>query len=179
MRGLALAGLLALGACGKAPEPRLPAAAVGQEAPELKLPDLTGKEILLSSFRGKVVLLDFWATWCDPCREELPDLISLHQGFQGLGFSVVGVAMDADGQPVVAPFVKKHRVPYPTLLSEGLSVPGYRIFGIPLALLLDRDGVVLKEYLGPKALAEVKRDVKAALALPQKEPSSRAARSGS
>lgn len=163
MRGSALAALLALTACGPASGPQAPAAAVGQSAPELTLPDLTGKKTTLSSFRGKVVLLDFWATWCDPCREELPALIKLHRSFAAQGVSLVGVAMDVDGASVVAPFVNKWAIPYPILLSEGPSVPGYRIIGIPLALLLSRDGVVLKQYLGPKSLSEVERDLKAAL----------------
>src|SRR5215510_13499817 len=81
----------------------------GVPAPDFTLKDLDGKELSLAQYRGKVVLVDFWATWCDPCRVEIPWLIEMQDKYGPKGFTVLGIAMDEDGKPVVAPFVAKER----------------------------------------------------------------------
>ena len=80
----------------------------GAPAPELSLKGLDGKDINLAQYRGKVVLVNFWATWCEPCRFEIPWLIEMQQKYGAKGFTVLGVAMDDEGRSVVAPFVR-HR----------------------------------------------------------------------
>ena len=157
--GLLLAALLYWWAVTPGQRQALPRA----EAPEISLPDVNGRMATLSSFRGKVVLLDFWATWCEPCLEELPDLIRLHEARKNEGFTMVGVAMDADGAAVVGSFVRQNKIPYPILLSNGEPPAGYPIPGFPTAFLIDRDGRILRRYLGPKGYEEIERDLAEAL----------------
>lgn len=133
------------------------------QAADFAYPDLSGKMVSLSSYRGKVVFLDFWATWCDPCREEIPDLVKLHQNFNGKGFTVVGVATDALGKSVVAPFVKEMGMTYPVLMSSGELPEGYPITGFPTGFLIGRDGRVLRRYLGDYPYEELAHDVQEAL----------------
>src|ERR1700751_2917343 len=82
---------------------------VGKPAPELKLKELDDKEVSLEDLRGKVVLVNFWATWCGPCQEEIPSLIDLQNKYGAKGFTVLGIAMDEEGKSVVAPFVAKEK----------------------------------------------------------------------
>ena len=128
-------------------------------APPLSLPDLQGRTVSLSEFKGKVVLLDFWATWCDPCIEELPDLKRLHATYKDRGFTMVGVSLDVLGAKAVRPFVSENKVPYPVLLSGGEPPEGYRLPGLPTAFLIDREGRIARRYIGPKLYEEVARDV--------------------
>ena len=137
--------------------------AVGGGAPDFRLPDLSGKEVSLSDFKGQVVLVDFWATWCGPCQEELPDLIALHQKYKDKGFTVLGVDMDAMGKKVVGPFVEDNKIPYPVLLSGADAPPGYDIAGLPAAVLVDRKGRLVRSYVGQRSLAEFSSDVEAVL----------------
>lgn len=130
-----------------------------QAAPDFTLPDVSGKKVALSSFRGKVVLLDFWATWCEPCLEELPDLVRFQEAHKDKGFTLVGVAMDAEGVSVVGPFVRQNKIPYPILVSNGDLPAGYPIPGFPAAFLIDKNGTIVRRYLGPKAYDELERDV--------------------
>ncbi len=136
------------------PQPPTPAA-------EFKLPDLDGRPRTLAELRGtppKVVLLDFWATWCIPCIEELPDLKKLHADFKDRGFTMVGIAVDEEGKEAVAPFVKENAVSYPVLLTPTL-LADYRIPGIPTAFLIDRAGLIVKTYYGPKSYDMLAHDL--------------------
>src|SRR5438046_8325954 len=81
----------------------------GAPAPEIKVKDLDDKDVMLADYKDKVVLVNFWATWCDPCRVEIPWLIEMQQKYSARGFTVLGVAMDEEGRTVVAPFVNKER----------------------------------------------------------------------
>lgn len=128
-------------------------------APEIRLPDLSGRRVSLSDFKGQVVLLDFWATWCQPCLEELPELKALHAAFQARGFTVMGVSLDVLGAQAVGPFVRENQVPYPILLSGGTPPANYALMGLPTAFLIDRQGRLARRYLGPKTFAELAKDV--------------------
>jgi thiol-disulfide isomerase/thioredoxin len=128
-------------------------------APDFTLPDLNSKPVALSSLRGQVVLLDFWATWCEPCLEELPDLIRFHEAHKDKGFTMLGLAMDSEGASLVAPFARQNGIPYPILLSRGDLPEGYAIPGIPTAYLIDKHGTIVRRYLGPKSYEELERDV--------------------
>jgi cytochrome c biogenesis protein CcmG, thiol:disulfide interchange protein DsbE len=127
-------------------------------AKDFSFPDLSGKKIALSSFKGKVVLLDFWATWCGPCEAELPELIETFERNKAKGFTVVGVSMDEEPE-AVKPFAKEKKIPYPVLISGGEPPEGYQIFGIPTAYLIDRDGRVVRQYLGPKNVEQLAADI--------------------
>lgn len=132
-------------------------------APSLSLPDLQGRTVSLSDFRGKVVLLDFWATWCLPCLEELPELRALHARYAKKGFSVVGVSLDSITRDGVAAFASENKIPYPLLLTGGDPPPGWPVAGIPAAFLLDPKGRIVRRYLGPKNSEDLARDIDAFL----------------
>lgn len=133
-------------------------------APDFTYPDLAGHPTALSSYRGKVVLLDFWATWCEPCQAEIPDLKKLYSDYRDKGFVVVGVAMDSMGREIVEPFVKANDVDYPILVSKGEPPSGYPIIGFPTAFLIDRKGMVAQRYVGEMGYEDFAKDVKDALA---------------
>lgn len=138
------------GQTNAAPPPAAGAAGSDRRAaPDFTLLDMEGKNIKLSDFRGKVVILDFWATWCPPCRMEIPHFIALHQQYKGQGLEVVGVSLDNDGVKVVKPFAEQNKINY-TMLVDGHPVA--RLFGgvqsIPTTFVLDRQGRVAKVLVG-------------------------------
>jgi peroxiredoxin len=113
------------------------------------LPDLSGKTIRLSDLRGNVVLLNFFATWCSPCREEMPTLEKMFQAYHHKGVVVLGVAGDIKGQEVVEPFVKKYNVTFPVVLDdENVVWRQYGVRGIPTVYLFDRQGKIASMYVG-------------------------------
>lgn len=132
-------------------------------AADFALPDLAGKTVRLSDFKGRVVLVDFWATWCIPCLEELPDLKALYAKHKERGFVIVGISIDDMGKEVVGPFVKENQVPYPILLTDLDPVEGFPVRGLPTAYLIDRRGFVVKKYFGFKFPEELNKDVSALL----------------
>jgi peroxiredoxin len=132
-------------------------------APNFTLPDLSGKNVSLSQFKGKVVLLDFWATWCDACREEIPDMIRLYQADHGKGLVILGVSVDALGKSVVDPFVREAKIPYPVVLAGEHTPDGYDVSGLPTAFLIDKNGIVRHEYIGTVSYEDVAKDIEALL----------------
>jgi thiol-disulfide isomerase/thioredoxin len=141
--------------------------------PDLKLKDLDGKEVSLGELQGKVVLVNFWATWCDPCREEIPWLIELQAKYGARGFTVVGVAMDDEGKSVVAPFVAKERfdvngqqllMSYPIWLGSDEAADQFGgILGYPTSFLISRDGKLVEKYQGLLNYDEVSKDIESRL----------------
>jgi cytochrome c biogenesis protein CcmG/thiol:disulfide interchange protein DsbE len=137
-------------------------AALAAPAAQFSLPGADGKTVKLSNFKGKVVILDFWATWCPPCREEIPDFISLQKQYGPKGLQVVGIALDQEGGDVVRPFMKQMGINYPIALDpESTSTASYGgVRGIPTTFVIDRKGNIVKKYVGatPKAtfLADIK-----------------------
>lgn len=127
-------------------------------APEVTFKDLDGKDVSLSQYRGKIVLVNFWATWCDPCRIEIPWLIEMQQKYGDKGFTVLGVAMDDEGKSTVAPFFEKERfdvngqklaMNYPIVLGND-SIAGKfgGLLGYPTSFLISRDGKEIKKIQG-------------------------------
>lgn len=119
--------------------------------PELKLPDLNGAEWSLHENRGRVVLINFWATWCAPCREETPMLVNLGKEYKRRGLEIVGIALDEGGTEIIKRFVADYKIDYPVLLP----VPGSalsRVDPVPTTLLIDAGGRLAKKYVG--ALSE-------------------------
>ena len=151
LAALALASSVPAAAQGMmtAPPPPLPA---GSRAPAFTTRTLGGKPLSLRDLRGKVVLLDYWATWCGPCRMATPTLRALQQKFHRQGFSVVGMSMDqADTAAQVAPFVKGMHINYPVTLSlagNGRAQSAYHATGLPAQYLIDRKGVVRWSQVG-------------------------------
>jgi thiol-disulfide isomerase/thioredoxin len=111
----------------------------------LDLPALQGGQWSLAQQRGNVVLVNFWATWCPPCRMETPGLVKISKRYAGKGLTVVGVAMDDDPVRAVTPFVSRYGIPYPILLPAGSASS---IDSLPTSLLIDRNGRVARTYYG-------------------------------
>ena len=115
-------------------------------APQLALKDGTGKTIALTDYLGKVVLLDFWATWCTGCKMEIPWFSEFEKAYGAQGLAVVGVSMDEGGGSVVKPFLSKTRVPYPILLGDAQTAQRFGIESLPDTFLIDRRGRVAAAY---------------------------------
>ena len=121
-----------------------------QKAPPFRLKGLEGKEVRLENYAGKVILLDFWATWCPPCQDEIPDLIDVYNQYRERGFVILGVA-SGDDPSAVRDFVKKKRVSYPILLGDETIFAAYRgVYFLPTAFLIDRKGYIRQKMVGPK-----------------------------
>lgn len=119
-------------------------------APEFALKDADGKEHKLSDFKGKVVLLNFWATWCPPCVQELPSLNSIHERFRDRGLVVVGISVDEDKE-AYQKFLQQRGVTFPTARDPEQTVNSrYGTTKFPESYLIDREGYVRREYVGPE-----------------------------
>ncbi len=121
----------------------------GDQAPEFTLPSLDGKAVSLSSYRGKVVMVHFWATWCPPCVEELPALERLYHAYAGKDLEVLTISVDEGGASDVAQFMRKNEFALPVLLNPDQSVArAYGTFKFPETYLVDREGIVRRKIIG-------------------------------
>jgi peroxiredoxin len=131
--------------CSRAP---LQSASERKAAPDLLLRDASGKTASLTDYRGKIVLLDFWATWCTGCKEEIPWFSEFQSRYGAKGFAVVGVSMDEGGWNVVKPFLAENNVPYRMLLGDKPTAQRFGITNLPDTYLIDRTGRVAASYKG-------------------------------
>ena len=123
---------------------------LGQPAPDFTFPDLDGKEVSLSDFQGKVVFVNIWATWCPPCREEMPSMQKLYERFEGQDFEILAVSIDADGREAVAPFMQQMNLTFPTLLDPNEKIRSlYGITGVPESFIIDKNGILVERVIGP------------------------------
>ena len=128
------------------------------------LQDLNGKTVSLSDFKGKVVVLDFWATWCPPCVKEIPHFIELYEQYKDQGFAMVGISLDRGGISVVKSFAQKYRINYPILMTDGQVDKAYGgIPGIPTTFVIDKAGNIRQKYIGYREKAIFEADIKALL----------------
>lgn len=147
--------------------------AVAPLAPDFTLKDLQDKDVSLSQLKGKVVLVNFWATWCEPCRIEIPWLIELQQKYGTRGFVVLGLSVDDEGKKVVAPYVEKERfdvngkkeaMNYPILLSTDEVVHKFGgLIGYPTSVLISRDGRQVKRITGIISFEEIDKAIQSLL----------------
>ena len=128
-------------------------------APEFTLKDANGQTVHLADYKGKVVLLDFWATWCGPCKVEIPWFIEFEQQFKDRGFAVLGVSMDEDGWEVVKPYIQDRKINYRVVLgNEEVSQIYGGLDSLPTTLLLDRQGKIASIHIGLSRGKEEFRD---------------------
>jgi peroxiredoxin len=132
-----------------------------QPAPVWELKDMAGRTVKLSDFKGKVILLDFWATWCPPCREEIPGLIELQKKFGDRGLVVIGVSLDDGGVDVVKPFINKLGINYPVLMgTEEVARKYGDIQAIPTTFIIDRAGNIAAGHEGLTDKATFESEIK-------------------
>ncbi len=134
----------------------------------LTFKDLNGKEVRIEDFRGKVVLLDFWGTWCEPCRIETPWLIEFQKKYESRGFTILGVAMDPEGVSKVAPFLQTERfdvngqqeaINYPIVLGTEAISDRFGVVAFPTSVLISRDGHLIKTTVGLVSRDDMVKDI--------------------
>lgn len=127
--------------------------------------DIAGKDVRLSQYRGQVVLLNFWATWCVPCRREIPSLAALHRDYQERGFVVLGVSVDKEVR-LIKPFARVMKMNYPVLIGAGrqdLNTAFGPFIGFPTSVLIARDGAICMRHVGLVSRSELERQINALL----------------
>lgn len=150
-----------------------PDAAAGTPAPEVTFKDLDGKEVPLESYRGKVVLVNFWATWCEPCQIEIPWLIEMQQKYSAKGFVILGVDVDDEGNKEVSAFLAKERfevngqklpMNYPVLRGNDAVADKFGgLLGYPTSFLISRDGKIVKKVQGLISYDEIAKAIESQL----------------
>jgi peroxiredoxin len=136
------------------------------KAPGFALANLEGKEVKLNDFDKKVVIVDFWATWCGPCRREIPDFVELYDEYKDEGFEMVGISLDKGGPKVVMDFAKKYEVNYTMLMDDGKVQNEYGpIQAIPTTFVLDQHHRIYKKYIGFRSKKTFEKDIKTLLGM--------------
>jgi peroxiredoxin len=138
-----------------------------QEAPQVRekgdftLRDVSGGQVTLSALRGKVVLMEFWATWCPPCRKSIPELKELHNNLKGEDFALLAIAVK-DKESKVRRFISKHEIPYTVLIDDKGVADEFKAYSIPSTVILDREGKVVLNHRGyaPGMFKDVEEEIR-------------------
>jgi len=149
-----------------APPPPIPLKPIGKSAaaPDFSLVDMQGKPISLKSYRGKVVVLNFWATWCPPCRKEVPDLVVIQKEYQAKGVEIIGIAMEREGKLALTPFVERQGINYRVALDDGRVSNLYDgIDAIPTTFFIDKKGLIRQKVEGGLSKRDIEGFVNAVL----------------
>lgn len=143
-----------------------------RKAPDFALRDADGKLVRLSDYRGKVVLLNFWATWCGPCKLEIPWFIEFERQHKHRGFAVLGVSMDEDGWEVVKPYIRRFGVNYRILMGDDTVAQLYGgVDALPTTFLIDREGRIASVHVGLVSKSRYERDLAELLGLEEESAS--------
>lgn len=142
-------------------------ASIGDRAPDFTLRDLNGNKIQLSELTGKVVMVEFWATWCPPCRESIPEMKDVYEKYKDRGFVLLGISIDkGKNAPVeVSSFVKEHSVTYPVLIDDSDVNASYSVSSIPTSFIIDKEGKIVSKRTGfiPGLGGEISKEIEALL----------------
>ena len=143
------------------------------DEPAVTFKNLDGQDVPLASLKGKVVIVNFWATWCEPCRVEIPWMIGFQQKYADKGFTILGVAMDEEGKSVVQPYVQKTQfdvdghsttMNYPIVLgNDELAEKFGGLIGFPTTIVISRDGKIQKRYIGLADEGDLEKEIKGLL----------------
>lgn len=131
-------------------------------APDVTMETIDGQTLNLAEQQDKVVLVNFWATWCGPCRREIPDLIDLYDDLKSEGFVIVGIAVDQEGAEVVEPFVEEEQINYPIVLDPEQSMEKHfeAMYGLPTTYVVNREGMIVRRVLGVFPVEDMKPKLK-------------------
>jgi len=132
------------------------------DAPDFELKSIDGKTVHLSDYRGKAVLLNFWATWCVPCKEEMPWLVAFQKQYAPKGLVILGIAMDASAEPV-REFTKRVAVNYQVLLGNQRTADRYYVKGLPASIFIDRNGPITDQVPGGASRSLLENEIQLAL----------------
>jgi peroxiredoxin len=135
----------------------------GAPAPAFEMTDLAGDSVKLADYEGKVLLIDFWATWCVTCEKEVPDLKILYKKYKGSSFELLAASVDEAAPSAVASFAAKKKLPWRVVFATTKSVKNYNVFGLPAKFLIDQDGKLYKTYQPDTAIEEIDADIDALL----------------
>ena len=119
-----------------------------QEAPDFTLSDIYGNSLRLSDFEGKVILIDFWATWCPFCRESIPLLSSLYSDYKDKGLEIIGIALEYDGGKTLKRFAKEKNIAYSLAIGKESLATEYSAYGVPTRFLINRRGEIVEKFIG-------------------------------
>lgn len=133
----------------------------GKPAPNFAFKTADGNTVELKNLAGKVVLINFWATWCGPCRAEIPGMLEVYKKYKAKGLEIVGISLDSQGWGVVKPFVEKMNINYPVVVGDPQVVSDYGNFqGIPTTFVVDRKGNIVVEHTGAVSKAYLEQMIK-------------------
>ena len=135
-----------------------------RQAPNVVFKTVDGKMYDLSKLTGKVVIVNFWATWCGPCRKEIPDFIEFYKNYKDKGVEILGVSLDREGWAKVTPFLKQTPINYPIVLGNGEIAGKFSKFNaIPTTFIIDKSGKIVDEHTGVMTKSQLEAKVKALL----------------